>query len=292
MNLYHLGYFLVLAQTEHYGKAAKILKITQPSLSHAMSALEEEVGVPLFEKAGRNIALTRYGNIFLDTVTDSLDTLDAGILNLNNIRDGKGLIRLCCTVSMGSTLIPGLIRGFLATEKGHGVHFKIHTGASPHVLESLKNNDCDLACCHSQAEDETLCFTQCSKERPVLLVPLCHPLAEYYGVTLSQALDYPHIFFAKEHELRSDIEALFTKSGKYPTISYETDDPLVMAQMASENLGIAIMPEAPFLKSYPLKVLHISGPDWKRGNYMITRKEGYQLPAVSNFLDYCREALI
>ena len=65
MNLYHLRYFVTLAHLEHYTKAADVLAITQPSLSHAISSLEEELGVKLFEKNGRNVSLTKYGKSFL-----------------------------------------------------------------------------------------------------------------------------------------------------------------------------------------------------------------------------------
>ena len=63
MNLNYLRYFRVLAKMEHYTKAAEELAITQPSLSHAMSTLEKELGTYLFEKDGRNIKLTKYGKI-------------------------------------------------------------------------------------------------------------------------------------------------------------------------------------------------------------------------------------
>ena len=65
MNLYHLRYFVTLAHLEHYTKAAEILSITQPSLSHAISSLEKELGVKLFEKDGRNVVLTKCGQAFL-----------------------------------------------------------------------------------------------------------------------------------------------------------------------------------------------------------------------------------
>ena len=51
MNLNHLYYFKVLAETEHYTQAANMLNITQPSLSHAISQLEDELNCYLFEKA-------------------------------------------------------------------------------------------------------------------------------------------------------------------------------------------------------------------------------------------------
>ena len=55
MNLNQLQYFKILAQEEHYTRAAQMLSITQPSLSHAIAQLEEELGTRLFEKKGRNI---------------------------------------------------------------------------------------------------------------------------------------------------------------------------------------------------------------------------------------------
>ena len=76
MNLNQLNYFVTLAQIEHYTKAAKRLDITQPSLSHAISNLEEELQVPLFERHGRSVTLTKYGEIFLKCAKDSLHIVD------------------------------------------------------------------------------------------------------------------------------------------------------------------------------------------------------------------------
>ena len=64
MNLNQLHYFSKLAEVEHYTKAAEELGISQPTLSHAVGALETELGTKLFEKQGRNITLTKYGKIF------------------------------------------------------------------------------------------------------------------------------------------------------------------------------------------------------------------------------------
>ena len=79
MNLNHLQYFVKLAYLEHYTKAAKDLSITQPSLSHAISSLEEELGTKLFEKQGRNVSLTKYGKTFLKYVEKSLEYLQEGV---------------------------------------------------------------------------------------------------------------------------------------------------------------------------------------------------------------------
>ncbi len=64
MELTQLDYFLTVARLEHMTMAARELRITQPALSHAISKLEHEIGVPLFERNGRNVQLNRYGKMF------------------------------------------------------------------------------------------------------------------------------------------------------------------------------------------------------------------------------------
>lgn len=78
MNLNQLHYFVTLAHMEHFTKAAEELDITQPSLSHAMTTLEQELGTKLFQKQGRGVSLTKYGQIFLKYAEESLRILDMG----------------------------------------------------------------------------------------------------------------------------------------------------------------------------------------------------------------------
>lgn len=90
MNLYHLRYFVTLARMEHYTRAADLLAITQPSLSHAISSLESELGVKLFKKNGRNVTLTKYGKSFLTDAEDVLQKLDASVGSFIACRKRRG----------------------------------------------------------------------------------------------------------------------------------------------------------------------------------------------------------
>ena len=67
LTLLALSYFQKTAELQHLTKAAEALHISQPSLSHTIKVLETELGVPLFSRSGRNIVLTRYGEILLDS---------------------------------------------------------------------------------------------------------------------------------------------------------------------------------------------------------------------------------
>ena len=73
MNIEYLKYFSELAKIQHYGKAAKALNISQPGRSHAIKSLEEEYGVPLFQKEGRNVSLSHYGKELMKDVDNPRD---------------------------------------------------------------------------------------------------------------------------------------------------------------------------------------------------------------------------
>lgn len=86
MDFIQLKYFRLAAHYEHMTKAAEALGITQPALTASIRRLEAELGVKLFEKNGRNVALSTSGKLFLEYVDQSLDTIDAGIEELEKLK--------------------------------------------------------------------------------------------------------------------------------------------------------------------------------------------------------------
>ena len=177
MNLYHLRYFVTLAHLEHYTKAADVLAITQPSLSHAISSLEEELGVKLFEKNGRNVSLTKYGKSFLEDVEQTLNRLDSSVNGLQLAGKGEGQIDVAFLRTLGVDFMPKIIRSFLNANKGKQIHFnlfcdKVLTGD---ILTGLKEKKYDIGFC-SKFDDEPLIeFIPVAKQDLVVIVPPEHP---------------------------------------------------------------------------------------------------------------------
>lgn len=118
MNLNHLHYFRVLAKTEHYTQAANQLDITQPSLSHAIAALEKDLGCYLFEKQGRNIKLTKYGRIFYEYIDKGLQEVDLGERRLRELtsQETDGSIWLLF-IPWAATTFPICCRAFWHSRK-------------------------------------------------------------------------------------------------------------------------------------------------------------------------------
>lgn len=94
MTLQQLQYFRTLAKVQHYTKAAEILFVSQPSLSYAISELEKELSLALFERHGKKIQLSAQGKIFLTYVESALDQLEKGVVTIKSLNPLGGAVRL------------------------------------------------------------------------------------------------------------------------------------------------------------------------------------------------------
>ena len=113
MNLSQLYYFRKLSELQHYTKAAKELYITQPALSDAIRSLEKELGVPLFQKEGRNVKLTRYGREFSVYVHDALRELDKGIEVMHEyVGKLSGTLSIGGLYTITGDYLPALFRAY------------------------------------------------------------------------------------------------------------------------------------------------------------------------------------
>lgn len=283
MNLSHLRYFVELVNTGHYTKAAKNLCITQPSLSHAISQLEEELGVPLFEKNGRNTTLTRFGELFLTYTTQALSTLDEGIDIIKKEAQGEGLIRLGFILPLGINFIPKITSEFLRLNKDKDIRFTFTSGVTGDLLDKLSSNTIDLAFCSKPREHRHLGYMPVLHENMVLIVSQNHPLASRYTVSLRETLSYKYIFFSKGSGMRGIIDDVFKEIGEFPEIAYEVDEDRVIAGLVAQNFGIAIISYSDLLIKLNLKIIPISDISNERTIYMVHDDSKYMSESIKKF---------
>ena len=286
MNLFYLRYFVTLARVKHYTRAAEQLCITQPSLSHAISQLENELGVPLFEKSGRNTTLTRFGEEFLVCAEHTLSTLDAGVSSIRKSARGEGLIRLGFLRTLGVEFIPRLAAGFLKKNAELDIHFTFHTGVTQHLLEGLAARKYDLIFCSVPLEKENLTVIPIQKQDLVLNTPKDHPLASRNDIDLEETLLYPHIFFDKSSGIRNVADRMFSQIGRQPEIAYETEEDQVIAGLVAQKFGIALVPYMDLLLKLDVKILSIRSPSCERAIFMINDNRIYMPPAVKRFREF------
>lgn len=289
MNLDHLRYFKTIAECEHYGRAAEILHVSQPNLNYAVTQLESELGVPLFEKAGRNVRLTRYGRLFLQSVTESLQKLNESTRALQELGTGGGLVLLGSIRTLGTTLVPGLMRDF-CTQQDAAAQFQLRseTGFSADLLKAVEEGRLDFAFTShpgDPAKFETVAF----RRTPfVVITPHGHPLTAQHSIALQDTLPYPQVCFASCSGLRKSVDALFCAINAAPDIVMETEEDAVIAGLVAAGFGIAVLPDDPLFQSLPLAVLPLTEPDPSRTAYL-SRRRSTLLPATAE--RFCQQQL-
>ena len=286
MNLLHLRYFAELARTQHYTRAAQTLCITQPTLSHAIGQLEMELGVPLFEKCGRNVRLTYSGEQFYEYTINALNSIDEGVDLLQSVGRGEGVIRLGLLRTLGTDFVPGLAAGFLKSQSGKNIRFSFHTGVTGELLNGLKERKYDLVFASKPRDEYNFTSVPVNKQDLVLIVPKSHPLAQKQIIDLVDTLPYPQVSFTQGSGLRDVIMRLYSKIDAEPNIAYETEEDQVVAGLVAQDFGIAIVPYMDLLFKLNIKILPIVNPQWERYFYMISDETAFQSQAVRRFCDY------
>lgn len=160
------------------------VRISQPSLSHAIVQLEQELGVPLFEKNGRNVELTQFGEVFLKQVRQSLEILDGSVDYLHRIAAGNGVVRLGLLRALGVECVPALAAGFQRQNADKNVDFAFFTGVTSDIMHKLQRHELDIVLSSKPAETYKFESIPVKKQDLVLIVPPDHRLAIFARRTL------------------------------------------------------------------------------------------------------------
>lgn len=289
MNLQHLRYFIVLADLEHYTEAAKKLHITQPTLSHAIATLEEELNVSLFTKQGRNIILTHQGREFYATVKSSIAILDKGIERLQKRLSNKPVINLTLLRVLGRRAVPNLVREYLETFPEEEVLFDFHndSGMSMDMIEGLINDQYDLAFCSKINHYPTISYIPVFSQDMVLVVPKKHPLSLLETITVEDTLDYPQVWFSKRSGIRPVVEEIYKEFKQRPQVVFEVSEDETVAGLVSQGFGLAIMPRLDFLASISdIEVLDIASLKESRIYYAAYRNNKILPLHLRKFIDF------
>jgi DNA-binding transcriptional LysR family regulator len=286
MNLDHLKYFLVLSKYEHYRQATEELCISQPGLSHAIASLEKEIGLPLFQKKGRNIVLTRYGKMLQNDAEKIIALVERSEASFANILDGGGILHLAGITRLASHLLPHLVMDFKKSSDSDG-DFQFFTGLTPSIIQGVRDGHYDVGFCFQGDWKNDIEAVPFLKQKMMVIVNPSHPLASKSEVTLNETLAYPQIVFSHTSVLRNSIDELFSKIHAYPEIVYEVEQDIMIAEMVACDFGIAVMPDFPNVERRGVLAIPIKEPFWENTFFMIRRKNDFHSPLEEEFFQYC-----
>lgn len=284
-----MRYFVKLAHLQHYTNAAGELHITQPNLTHAIHGMEDELGVCLFEKRGRGIALTKYGKEFLEYVEQSLAVLDNGMEKMKEVSEGKETIRLGFLRTLGTAFIPGILSEYVRTGAGKKISFEYYDGITGELTEMLKKRECDLIFSSLDEKEEEIEFIPVVKRSLYLIVPEEHSLSGREEISLQETKDCPYILFHPKTGMRSFTDALFAQHHFTPKCLMEIEEDEVIAGFVGKNFGVSIMHDMDILDTMPVKKLKLKGIQDEKVFCLGYLREHTYSPAIHAFIKYIVE---
>ncbi|MEK1353226.1 LysR family transcriptional regulator [Limosilactobacillus fermentum] len=291
MNLDQLHYLSVLAQTENYTQAAKLLNITQPTLSYAIKTLESQLGIALFEKVGRNVRLTANGRLFVQESDQAVEGLNRAIERIHQVEQEGFRVRISSLRILGSHFLPHLLRDFLAATADDSIRFEFAPtpGFSQAIIEGLRNEQYDICFCSKVDNQNDVDYYPVLEQKLYLITPKDHPLAKLKSVNLQDTFAYPHITYASNTGLANELSNLYALCGRSPMSSYSVSEDVEVAGLVSAGFGIGVVPQLDNMDRLDLAKIPIAYPQWHRFVYMAVLKEHYQNPAAQKFINYVKK---
>ncbi|MCH3949729.1 MAG: LysR family transcriptional regulator [Acidaminococcus sp.] len=286
MNLPQLHYFKCLAETLHYTRTAEKLHISQPGLSYAIHELEKELGVPLFERRDRHLALTKYGEVFYRHIDKALKEIQLATEDVRTLQSyAASTISLGYMYSLSTSLIPKVTQRLSEKAANRPLHFSFVQQLHNELIDSLKSDAIDFAFV-GESDDPAIETVPIEKQDFYLVVAKGHQLAKYDSLSFQEFKDYPLVTLHQTSSLRRIIDKQYKALGAVPIVLAETKDPTTTLQYITQNYGITIIPDLPNMDQFPVKRIQITTPGFCRTIYLAWKKQNLFTEPVRRILDF------
>lgn len=288
MEWQQMEYFRVVARLQHITNAAEVLSISQPALSRSMAKLEEELGVPLFERQGRTIKLNHYGQLFLERADRIMKEFQEVKQEIQDLLDPDyGEISLGFMPTLGTYLIPNLVRSF--QDEYPNVKFRFKQNGNDSLLKQLESGEIDFCLVSSIQDNKQIHWTELWKEELFLIVPSGHHLAHYESVTLQEIADETFVLLEKGNGIRGITDRLFRESGISPEITFEGEEVHTVVAFVAAGLGVTLIPDFKGIDWSRLSRIRIRSENCERVIGLASVEGRYISPAAKRFRQFIKE---
>lgn len=284
MNIEYLKYFSELAKIQHYGKAAKALNISQPGLSHAIKSLEEEYGVPLFQKEGRNVSLSHYGKELMKDVDEILGAYLRLEERAVGLRTEEKTVRIGSVYPLAPGTIPHMLKEFGAT-----FPFIIYNRMTPAIAEGLLDGKYDIGFCSDLLKSDEIEYYPIRDSYIAVVVPKGHPLENRERISLKETAGYPQIMFSKTSGFRTLQEQIFAEEGIKVKPVCAAEEIEVITGLVENGFGISVLPYMDIVRLHNVVTIPVKTSGWNSKFYIARRKYGIRSEQEEAFFQYWKK---
>ncbi|MYS20985.1 MULTISPECIES: LysR family transcriptional regulator [unclassified Streptomyces] len=242
MQFQQLAYFVAVADSRHFTRAAEAVHVSQPSLSQQVRALEKELGAELFSRARGNITLTDAGEALLPLARRILadaDTARHEVLELARLTRGR--VRLGATPSLCTGLLPDVLRSF--HDQHPGIRLLIEEGGSHDLVRELARGALDLALVVLPLPSPSPALTTVELfQEELVVVSSAEAPAPRSPVRIADLAGRPMVMFRHGYDLRDLTLAACRAAGFEPYFTVEGGEMDAVLGFVRAGLGVGVVP--------------------------------------------------
>ena len=257
MELLQLKYFLAVAESEHMTNTAKQLHIAQPALTQSIHRLEQELGVSLFERAGRGIRLSPAGAYVRDRVKPAMETLENVARDVQLFQQGEqGAVRVGVHAASGVAI------------DGIAAYSELNPHVSFDVTQDERERHRDVIVTTITPRGSSTVENAVEKtpfsERIGIVVPASSALGD--TASLADFANERFIALAGSRRFREVCDTFCARRAFTPHIAFESDNPLVVKKMIGLGLGVGFWPDHSWgdLDPKSCRLVHLQEPEFTR----------------------------
>jgi len=278
-----LRYFVAAAETGHFTRAAQQCGIAQPSLSHQIAKLENELNIKLFDRVGRRVALTQAGRRLLEEAAPLLTQLEdlARKMKEEEVAD-RGRLALGAILTVAPFLLPAAVADFTATH--NHVDLQVVENYTGKLLDAVGTGELDGAIVAMPVSGDRFLVQEILQEPVLIAVPAGHKLASRRRVKLSHLEDEGFILLHETHCLGAHVAGFCRQAGFNARAVCEVGQVSTALELVALGRGIAFVPAMAAVEDARRVYLPLQGEPLTRTIAAVSHKHRYRTPNLDRFL--------
>jgi len=289
MELRHLRYFLAVADTRSFTRAAERLHVTQPTLSHQVKQLEQMVGTVLFERSTKDIELTAAGRLFKPYCERILKEIDSSALAISELEGlMRGTLRMAVFHSFSHSMLPPIMSEFAL--RYPGVHVTARLVPRFDMERDLINADLDMAVAYISDDNDQIVADPLFDEELVLVVGSKHQHARRKSMLMRDLAKLPLVLLTPEFGARQFVDRFLDENNLRSHVVLEMNaiEP-ILATIRDSGLA-SVLSAGAIVDPTGLQIVRLTDPAPKRTVGILWRRNGHRSAAALRMAEMIKAA--
>lgn len=292
MEIKQLKAFVAIAEEKTFTAGAKRVHVTQAAVSMQIRQLEEEVGLPVFERTPRKVLLTQAGELLLDRARRILREHDSALEELAEIAGAEhGRLRIGSASAMFATdQLPSILEKLKGTYQN--AEISVSSGTSQFLVDKILHGEIDIAFVSLPVETPNVQTEELYVDEVVAIANPSHPLAKDKYISAARLANENLILGEKGGNTRRMIDDFFNSHHLKPHVVMELSRQEAINKMVENNMGVGIAgakSSMPDVKAGKIISWWIEGAEIKWNLGLARLRGGYFSPISKEFTKLCRE---